>query len=488
MRLIRLLGVAILVAAWQAPLFGQENSPPSSVPDKFRQKFVYYVEKRSIWEKVLNSVGLTSQDVGRSFALIAGVSKYPNFPVLDKILPAAGADIDELQDYLKNQEFFDEIVVLRDADVTLENLEYFLQDYFPDRLKQFPKCRFLFAYSGHGMVEGQTGYLLKGTARSFQDKLNSINMDLLRDYLNQDIKAGYQTLILINACHSGAFLSPQPFGADGTRYIPKYRGAHAITSGGSNQLSWHDPKVGKGSVFFEKLLAGLGGQADMLPVYPDGHHGSGIITVDELAAYLREEVSLATNQDQVPIPADLEPNRSLGGFFFLDRQRMVDNGFVPAWDPSKASPLGVESPKAEQSTAVPPPSPLPSEQPVPPPNEPPGPRSFSLAGTWKRTCASRLGEIGVYKFANDKRGNQGIVQLSIDGDARDSRVIDFKLGDGILELHDRAKTLEGRSDDSLIERGRLTWINNNHFTLELWDGSDVQKEDQGKLCDFLRQP
>jgi TPR repeat protein len=330
--------------------FGQGKPPGSAVPEQYRQKFVRYVDGRSMTEKALNLIGLTSQDVGRSFALIAGVSKYPNMPEMERELPAAAADIDALQNYLINQEFFDEIVVLRNGDVTTENLEYFLQDYFPDRLRNSPKSRFLFAFSGHGMAEGPKenprGYLLKSTARAFDDKLNGVNMSVLRVYMDQVVDAGYQTLVLINACYSGAFLSRRPFGnvsgqPAGGIYYPKNGGAHAITAGGSNQLSWHDPKLGKGSVFFEKLLAGLGGQADTYPIYPDGHRGDGIITVDEIATYLREEVSLATNQSQIPIPADLALNRSLGGFFFLNRQKMIANGVVPEWNPKRATPFGI---------------------------------------------------------------------------------------------------------------------------------------------------
>jgi uncharacterized caspase-like protein len=334
--------VMVLVGVNATVLLGQGKPPTSVVSEPYRQKFVRYVDGRSMKEKALNLIGLTSQDVGRSFALIAGVSKYPNMPELDKELPAAAADVDALQNYLTNEEFFDEIVVLRDGDVTSENLEYFLQNYFPDVLRHSPKARFLFAYSGHGMAEGSkenpTGYLLKSTARNFSDKQNSINMSVLRVYLDQVIDAGYQTLILINACYSGAFLSRRPFGntsrsnVAGGIYFPKNGGAHAITAGGSNQLSWHDPKLGKGSVFFEKLLAGLGGQADTFPINPDGSRGDGVITVDEIATYLQEEVRFATNQEQIPVPADLALNRSLGGFFFLNRQKMIANGVVPDWN------------------------------------------------------------------------------------------------------------------------------------------------------------
>jgi len=233
--------VFTLVSLSATLAFGQSKPPAKAVPEPYRQKFVQYVDRRSITEIALNLIGLSSDDVGRSFALIAGVSSYPNMPELERELPAAAADIDELQNYLKNEEFFDEIVVLRDGDVTVENLEYFLQDYFPDRLRRSPKSRFLFAYSGHGMAEGSkdnpTGYLLKSTARNLDDKLNSINMSVLKVYLQQDIDAGYQTLALINACYSGAFLSRRPLGKTpdpvpvGGTYFPKNGGAHAITAG-----------------------------------------------------------------------------------------------------------------------------------------------------------------------------------------------------------------------------------------------------------------
>jgi hypothetical protein len=106
--------------------------------------------QRSRFEKALNVIGKTGFPVGRSFALIAGVTQYPNFPPLERSLRPAAVDIEKLQAYLKEQEFFDEIVVLKDGDMTLPNLNYFLENYFPEHLAQSPHSRFLFAYSGHG--------------------------------------------------------------------------------------------------------------------------------------------------------------------------------------------------------------------------------------------------------------------------------------------------------------------------------------------------
>lgn len=85
------LALAVLTSATS---FGQDK-PPASVPEPYRQKFVKYVDddKRPIFEKLLNTLGLTFQPVGRSFALIAGVSKYPKLPTRDQI-PAARNDVE----------------------------------------------------------------------------------------------------------------------------------------------------------------------------------------------------------------------------------------------------------------------------------------------------------------------------------------------------------------------------------------------------------
>jgi hypothetical protein len=119
--------------------------------------------------------------------------------------------------------------------------------------------------------------------------------------------------LIVGACHSGAFLK-RPFGG-ATHVLPIFPGAHAITAGGSNELTWSDPTLGSGSVFFEKFLTGLDGAADIWPENPDGSRGDGIITVDELATYLKSEVKFHTDQSQNPLVGDLSQSGSLGGFF-----------------------------------------------------------------------------------------------------------------------------------------------------------------------------
>jgi len=303
------------------------------VPEDYQKFFVHYIDNRSISEKTLNLVNLTWNDVGRSFALIAGVSQYPNMPMTEKELKPAAKDITKLQDYLKTYEFFDEIVVLKEEYVTTENLEFFLQTYFPSRLKKFPKSRFLFAYSGHGMTEGASGYLLKNTARSRTDKTNGINLGVVRVFVDEVVKSGHHVLVLLNSCYSGAFLR-RSFGGP-KRLIPKNPGAHAITAGGTGELTWHIPTVGPGSVFFEKVFAGLDKRAD--------YSGDGLIGVYELFSYLKQEVQIFTNQDQNPQVGDLTIHGSKGEFFFLNRDRQVSKGILPEWKPETATPFGIKA-------------------------------------------------------------------------------------------------------------------------------------------------
>lgn len=308
-----------------------EEIPP--VDEAYEQFFVKFVDRRSFKEKALNIVGLTNQDVGRSFALIAGISYYPNMSPLDQELRPAAQDMKKLREYLETYEFFDEIVLLENKDVTTENLEYFLQSYFPKRVKKFPKSRFLFAYSGHGMTEGSNGYLLKNTAQNLSDKDNCINLRILKVFVDEVVGAGHHVLVLLNACYGGVFLK-RSFGDSG-ELIPKHPGAHAITAGGSGEMAWADPDIGTGSVFFEKLLAGLGGMADT--------EDDGVITAHELAYYLRREVQLFTDYQQNPQFGDISRHGSQGEFFFLNRQRQIDQGIVPEWKSEKATPMGVNA-------------------------------------------------------------------------------------------------------------------------------------------------
>jgi hypothetical protein len=91
--------------------------------------------------------------------------------------------------------------------------------------------------------------------------------------------------------------------------------------------------VGTGSIFFEKFFAALDGRAGR----------DGIVTVDDLVAYLRREVQISTDQQQNPLPGDLSKNGSLGGFFFFNRRPLVEQRMLPAWNDAKGVPFGTQA-------------------------------------------------------------------------------------------------------------------------------------------------
>jgi hypothetical protein len=139
--------------------------------------------------------------------------------------------------------------------------------------------------------------------------------------------------VLINACQSGAFLGRKSFGPNPLG--PGDRGAHAIMASRSSQSSLQLDRVGPGSVFFEKIFAGLDGVADNAPK-------DGVVTFHELDTYLHGEIPYATNGTQIPMEGDISRNGSVGEFFFLNRSRQVQLGSSRQSVPQDAVTFGVQ--------------------------------------------------------------------------------------------------------------------------------------------------
>ena len=292
------------IAVWIAAVFAAIALPYhalASPSPKYEEYFVKYSTAPTFFsQKIAPLLGVAK--VGRSFALVAGVSKY-SFGTLT----AAGVDVDALADYLVNEEQFDEVVVLRDEHVNYQNLAYFLESYFRRRVERYPQSRFLFAYSGHGFLVGpEEGRLTLASATAIRDMTHSLGVDVLYRLIKRVVDKSHHTLVLLNACHAGSFL--QKFGPE--QHIPWRRGAHVMTAAGTSEPAYSIKKVGPGSVFYEVLLDGVRGGADV--------GEDGIVTYNELFGYVHKEVGKFTTK-QVPRQADLRPGNdaSAGSFFFL---------------------------------------------------------------------------------------------------------------------------------------------------------------------------
>jgi hypothetical protein len=279
----------------------------TDAPVQYKKFFRKNVEGRSMPNSVLAEHGVGDRELGRSFALVAGISHYPNLPDDKRALPQAKVDVNQLVTYLTEKEYFDEIVVLEDGDVTLENLNYFLGVYFPDRMGTDQKSRFLFAYSGHGFDDSGNSYLLTSSAEQMDDRTHSIDLDQLKVAVEKSVSKALNALVLLNSCQGGSFLGRIEYG-DVRLIVPRV-GAHAITAGAKGQATYGSGDQGRGSYFFEEVLNGLKGYADT--------RNDGLITDDQLYSFVRREVEHDTNGDQDPAFGDIEPHTSQGSFFFV---------------------------------------------------------------------------------------------------------------------------------------------------------------------------
>lgn len=306
-RLARFLVPALVLVL--VPVFNLAYGAGPSVPAPYHKYFVKYSDEPTFFGSHIAPLFGTKK-VGRSFALVAGIWDYS----FDRLDPAK-KDIEALTEYLLNEEEFDEIVVLTNEAVTYDNFNYFLQSYFRDRVGEFPQSRFLFAYSGHGFLDGRNGHLVLSKAATLRDMQYSLGLDILHRLVKRVFDKAHHTLVLLNACNAGAFL--KSFGKE--QYVPRKRGAHAITAGGTEEETYHISSVGPGSVFFEVLLDGVRGAADSIPNKPDG-----IVTTNELYGYLHSRIAKITDA-QVPQHGDLRPGNDIseGSFFFLEKD-MVD--------------------------------------------------------------------------------------------------------------------------------------------------------------------
>src|ERR1039458_2461915 len=319
----RISAVSLLLLILISPSWGQEPLVRPEVDEPHQKFFAHFNDSRSVPIPVLNQLSLDPTKVGRSFALISGISTYPKLPAEYRDLQPASEDIGKLADYLEKVEYFDEIVVLKNEDVTDDNLAYFLQGYFADRLQKYPNSRLLIAYSGHGFKWGTSSFALSTNSTSLTDKYHSLNLYNLRNYIEFDQPYAHYVLALLNTCNSGAFVN-RPFGGNGFDLYAG--GAHAITAGTIDQLAWSYPDVGSGSLLFEKLFAALDGRANRIE--PLASQTTGIVTFTQLFRYLSTQIADKTNRRQTPDWGDLDPAGSRGSFYFFDRAQLVDNHLV----------------------------------------------------------------------------------------------------------------------------------------------------------------
>jgi len=286
-------------------------------------------------DRILSRIAIGSQQGAavRSFALVIGIDSYPHFQLAqDRELSPAKNDVTNLVSFLRDQQF-DEIIVLKNADATKENIDYFLDVYLNKQLDIFgPTGRVLIAHTGHGgpgSSAAQPGNIILSAADGPRDYAHVYSMADMVPKLKNLASKSFHFVALFGSCYSGGIFASQSPGGSNDWY-PKAPGAHAVSSTPHDDLAYALGDA-KGSIFFDSLIEGVrSGQGDLLSAGwiagSDGdlHRiGGGIVRLGSLMSFISGKIDeLGVNPATgSPFPqvliGSLSNSDHNGAFFFI---------------------------------------------------------------------------------------------------------------------------------------------------------------------------
>ncbi|MBI3947080.1 MAG: caspase family protein, partial [Armatimonadetes bacterium] len=263
---------------------------------------------------------------GTSWALVIGINRYPAGGPL-RSLNFAVKDAEEVRALLVDDYAFPagNVTLLLDDAATKQAILDGLTDLAD---KAGPDDRILFYFSGHGHTVdlpqgGSRGYLVPADAQIARSDLGNaaraqrwcVPMTDLR--ANALIMKARHKLFLIDACYSGLAISGRapdsvPYHLRNTAFRPMLG---IIAAGQAGQEALEDPALGHGA-FTKKLLDALRPVAGTLGADSQPAGGDGVVTVQELAAYLGTNVPIVTGGRQTPV-ADLDREQNEGQMLFF---------------------------------------------------------------------------------------------------------------------------------------------------------------------------
>jgi tetratricopeptide (TPR) repeat protein len=239
----------------------------------------------------------------KSIAVVIGINDYDHWPVLEFAVNDAGAVARMLA-----RTGFDDITTIFDKEATQRRILSELFDTLPQKVG--PDDRVLFYFAGHGQTEdlnngGKAGHIIPVDAGTADFAATAISMEQIRS-LSSRIPAKH-ILYVMDSCYSGLGLS-RSYGISTQlsgylRKVISMRVVQIITAGGKGEQV--QERQGHG-LFTTYLLRALDGQADI--------NKDGVVTGTELGAYLRPQVSDASQNAQTPLFGRLEGE---GEFLFF---------------------------------------------------------------------------------------------------------------------------------------------------------------------------
>jgi len=342
-RMLPFACIALLTFA--LPAFSQSptysGTCPNGAPardEKYCHFFVHFNKDSNspLDIRIAEALEVKTASETRSIGLIVAIDKYPMIPGGD--ISAAAVDARRLQDFLIQEQKFDEVILLRNEEATVDNINYFLEDYLVNRPADFnKKARLLIAYSGHGRFgtsdgagDTQAAFILSGAT----DVNGYTNIYKMQNFA-QDIEflapKYFHIITLINACYGGGFFTSGSLGGNADAY--RKPGSYAITAGTDRDVTIATD-ASRGSVFFDQLITGITtGDADL--AYKNAYgvvdvNGAGqylgLARTNALMTYLTTQFELISKDRRKSAPdfrlnepwiGPAQPGIARGGFFFL---------------------------------------------------------------------------------------------------------------------------------------------------------------------------
>jgi hypothetical protein len=299
-----LLRIALLIPVVFS-LLAAAQAPPAP-PQKKARDLKYEVDE------TIDKPASGKITVPRSYALVIGVSQYPNLDAKLQ-LKYTERDAEAVYSTLISREGgnfrAENVHKLVGAKATLTNIRKELEEWLPSVTKD--DDRVLVYFAGHGFVYNGKVFLAPSDFQLKNPTGTGYSTEALGAAFGSRIKGKWKVL-LTDACHSGAVTSDTDVRTLNSRLLDLNRSLFSLTASRDREQSFESPDVGGGhGVFTYYVVKGMEGEAD--------ESKDGVVTADELTAYVQRNVRDATSGKQNP---------TVGGSF--------DNNMLLAYIPAGA--------------------------------------------------------------------------------------------------------------------------------------------------------
>ncbi len=231
--------------------------------------------------------------IPRSYALVVGVGGYKNLEAKHH-LQFPERDAEAIYSILISPEGgnfrAENVKRFVGANATLANIRSAIEQWLPSVSQD--DDRVLIYFAGHGFVKDGKGYLAPYDVDLAKLESTAYPMDALGSAIGGKIKGKWKVL-LTDSCHSGAITPEGDRAQLNKTLLDLNKSLFSLTASRDREQSFESAEWGGGhGIFTYYVVKGMEGAADVSQ--------DGIVTADELAEYVRNNVREATAGRQTP--------------------------------------------------------------------------------------------------------------------------------------------------------------------------------------------